>query len=166
MELRMIDKVDGSGAGPVSDTRRKSVASWIEEEAERQRARHVLNISAELDTIRSMNAISYMRNVGLRNVSSAPAHVREYLRANDGQFGFRGDPGNIGHKLEVRQGNIEWDDVIDPCGIGAPLRYTARLRPYGPCHGQKVVVAIKRAALSAKRLWWIWISRTPLRTQG
>lgn len=87
-------------------------------EAGQQKHQRIDRLEAELEALRAMTAVDYIRKVGLFDCCPR-GFCREALRflgiTDSGlHFSVESDNGNVGTRLQVTQGAREWDSTPDP----------------------------------------------------
>ncbi len=90
---------------------------WLLREADWQREQAAHDAARLAEELRTMDPVQFLREYGIKN--ACPRHLsadgRSYLCLSESEhFALRGDPGNVGHRLEVTQNHREYDGALDP----------------------------------------------------
>ena len=92
---------------------------WMLREADWQREEAAHRAEKRAAELRTMDPVRFLREHGIKNACPRflSAEGRAYLCLSDREhFDLRGDPGNVGHRLEVTQDHREYDGALDPWG--------------------------------------------------
>lgn len=92
--------------------------AWLLEQAKDQQKRHAARLIERAQEVQELDPLRYFRRFGLDDMCPqiVPDEVLQWLAISDEKMHFyvRSDPGNEGWRLEIGQGNREWDYVPDP----------------------------------------------------